>query len=323
MTREEFMAEVFRPSTLDGRCGALLALADARHAQIERIADAARRRAQHREHLLELLDHLDRLQSAPLPPDRGSEPDLTMQRMSLINAGLARWNHLLARLRYVNRARVHRRVHTDFGLRAGPWRDVDHGDLTLVEIDATSQPADSGCRHGREAVLPFIAPRRRAAARAALYKHWLMPARLERRHLRAPHETPLLGQWGVFAARPIASGTCLGAFGGLLLDPVDGFLLRDHRHAISASREPGRVTLNGENVLSLVNTLFEVDAKGVWTGHPATGYNCEMAHFPARLAHGWDVVVVACFASQDIDAGAELRWNYHLGAFPNPIQWQG
>jgi hypothetical protein len=315
MTPDPFIHEVLAPGTPQGRQEALLALIRHRWQDADRTPDADERRRALHAALLALLRQLESLLEA-------ATASADAHLFALVRLGLARWNHLVARFRHAQRHRVQRRVGREAGIHAFPLRDPDHGDVHVLDVDALSQPDAGGHRHPSEPVLPFLDAHVRAKLRAGLYRRWLRPGRLEPRHLRAAHESALLGQWGVFAARPIPAGTCVGVFGGLLLDEVDGFALRSHRHAMSVSAVPGRVAVNGENVLSLVNTLFEADAQGTWVGHPARGYNADMLHFDARLAFGWQARIVAGIATEDIAAGTELRWNYRLGRFPNPIQWQ-
>jgi len=316
MIADPFVREVLQPGTQHGCRRALLGLIDHAWNRACRAPDPSRRRRRQRAALLSLLWRIQALSAA-------GQVECAPWHWEIVLAGLARYNHLLARFRYEHRERVVRRIDRDFGASAFPLRDPDHGELRLVDIPAESRPGDDGRTLSSQCVLPYLEPHVRGRVRAQRCRRWLQPARLERRHLRSTHEAPLLGQWGVFAARRVPAGTCVGVFGGLVLDEADGLALRNHRHAISASAVPGRVTVNGENILSLVNTLFETDEQGVWTGHPATGFNTDMAQFDVRLSHGWDVRIVACVATQDIPAGNELRWSYRLGAFPSIIQRQG
>jgi len=65
--------------------------------------------------------------------------------------------------------------------------------------------------------------------------------------------------------------------------------------------------------MSLMNTLFELDADGRVVGHPADGYNVTGTTHRVTLRHGWHARIHAFRASADIPAGCELRWNYGLG----------
>jgi hypothetical protein len=315
MTREPFVHQVPAPAAFQPRGDRLLDLIERGWEHACRSPDPVHRRLRQRAALMTLLRRIESLAASGGP---AADP----AHWRLVGAGATRWSHLLARFRHEHRERVQRRVDGDFGMRAFPLRDPDHGAARLVDIAPASLPNALGQRLPAQQVLPFLEPHVRGRTRAGLYQRWLVPGRLEAHHLRGEHEGPLLGQWGVFARHAVPAGTCVGVFGGLLLDEADGLALRNHRHALSASATPGVAAINGENILSLVNTLFETDDRGTWTGHPATGYNAEMARFDVRLQHGWDVQVVACVTMQDIPAGHELRWNYRLGHFPNPIQRQ-
>jgi hypothetical protein len=101
-------------------------------------------------------------------------------------------------------------------------------------------------------------------------------------------------------------------YGGLILEPVDIFMLGRYEHMISASDEPGSLCINGETMMSLVNTRFLFDAQGRAAGHPATGYNVEEASFEVRMADQREMVIHAYFAATDIEAGTELRVCYEL-----------
>lgn len=82
---------------------------------------------------------------------------------------------------------------------------------------------------------------------------------------------------------------------------------------MSASDALGQASVNGENIMSLANTLFDVDAQGRVIGHPPTGYNIVAESFRVTPRHGWRARIRAFRAAEDIPAGSELRWNYGLG----------
>ena len=86
--------------------------------------------------------------------------------------------------------------------------------------------------------------------------------------------------------------------------------------------------LSGDNALSRINTIFEYNAAGVPIRQARDGYNVEAAHFRVQTQTENEpvenVILTALFASEDIPAGAELRWNYQYdeptirALFPRP-----
>jgi hypothetical protein len=212
---------------------------------------------------------------------------------------------MLRRFRFRERARVARPAFRIEACGDYPFRDADHGEVRISEV--------LGDAAGYADVEPFTCPGVGRRVRAAACLRWLAPRRVTEADLRSPGERALIGQWGVFARQAIPAGTCLGIYGGLLLDEVDLFLLQDDRYLMSASDVLGQVAVNGENIMSLMNTLFEIDAHDDVTGHPAEGYNVTAASYRVALRHGWQARIRAFRASQDIPAGRELRWNYGLG----------
>ncbi len=62
-----------------------------------------------------------------------------------------------------------------------------------------------------------------------------------------------------------------------------------------------------------MNSLYNLDSEGAWCGHPETGYNVEMATFPACLDTGRKIELRFFVAATDISPGQELRVHYDLG----------
>jgi len=253
-----------------------------------------------------LLNSRDHIMSLMRDDDiDGSSIAERARQLDLVRHGTARWLSTLRQVRFRERARVARRTFNIEACGTYPFRDADHGEIHVHEAhDDSAAFAD---------VEPFICPRVSRRVRAATCLRWLTPKRMTEADLRSPDERALVGQWGLFARTTIPAGTCLGVYGGQLLDDVDVFLLQDDRYLMSASDVLGQVAINGENIMSLMNTLFELDADGRVVGHPADGYNVAGTVHRVTLRHGWRARVHAFHASEDVAAGRELRWNYGLG----------
>lgn len=237
---------------------------------------------------------------------------LAQRRGQTVSAAMASWVSLVKVFRYRERLRIARRTYADGDAGLAAFRDADHGPLRLLSADALSLPLADGSQRPFDAVAPFVESGCSRRARAALYLRWMEPRRIIEADLWDPHEAALVGQRGVFARRPIPAGTCLGVYGGQLLDEVDYFLLQDDRYLMALRSGAGPAFVNGENLMALTNTVFEWDAMGQRGAHPADGYNLVRVLFASKWSHGWHMGMPAFFASQDIPAGTELRWNYDL-----------
>jgi hypothetical protein len=246
---------------------------------------------------------------------------LAHHRLRLVRLGTTHWLARLAQFRAAHEARVRRRDYDDADCGSPPFRDADHGVLELLAADEHSLPDAHGARRAFHEIAPFVDHNASAAQRAALYLDRMGARTLGEADMQSPFERELLGQRGVFARVPLARGTCLGVYGGQLLDEVDQFIVKDDRYlmALRASLPPARLApsqrsaaVNGEGLPSVMNTRFAYDDEGRAVGHPASGFNVERVLFPARLSHGWHIAIPAAFASTDIAAGEELRFNYEL-----------
>lgn len=241
-----------------------------------------------------------------------TETPTLQQRMAFLPAGIQRLQVLRRRMRYEHRLRVPRRPYCDEQCGVYPFRDAAHDMLRVLAARDTSEPTRSGRCYDFANVEPFLRTGLSRPARAALYRSRLMARRLKGADLLSADERQLIGQRGVFATVAIPAGTCLGVYGGQLLRSLDWMLLPDDRYLI-AGTDDGRISIDGESLLSLANTLYTLDANGEIACQPDGGYSCEMARFPARFAHGWEFSIPALFASQDIAPGEELRWHYGIG----------
>ncbi len=300
------------------------------HAKAEHLPTAAERRQALRRHFLwydgvistlaarEGLDRMlaagaSRLNADATPEaSRAEFMDLLQHHVGLVKSASAGSQALLRQVRHRYGDRVQRRDLGDALCGTYPYRDADHGPVHVISAEALSRPSRSGARYRFDDVEPFIRASLDEADRAALYQGRLRVHTMTATDLQSPAERDLVGQRGVFARTDIPAGVCLGVYGGLILDPADTLLLADYSHLISASDEPGRLCVNGENMISLVNTQFLFDAQGRIAGHPDTGYNVEGAAFQVRMADAREMLLYAYFAATPIAADTELRVCYEL-----------
>ncbi|MCM5681462.1 SET domain-containing protein [Schlegelella sp. S2-27] len=241
---------------------------------------------------------------------------LALHRLQLVQSGSGRVFSMLRQVRYRHRHRIVRREYRDEDCGNYPLRDADHPTVHVRSARATSVTSISRRTYAYADVEPYLSPRVSKRARAALYRRRLQARTLTAEDLRSPEEQALIGQRGVFATAPIEPGSCVGVYGGQILDEADGFLAQaaDGRYLINASpNRAGETFINGETLLSLMNTHFLFDDRGEPCGHPPTGYNVECADFLVEAAYGWSLVVYGFFAVTEIRPGDELRWNYRLG----------
>jgi hypothetical protein len=235
--------------------------------------------------------------------------------LPIVQHAIPQLHALHRKVRYLHRERVQRRPFDPAMCGDAPFRDRIREGLHVVDASSHSRPSRTGKVYDFLHVEPFVSSSLRKSRRASLYSH-LQPKRLTLRDMWRPDERTLIGQWGLFASAAIPAGTCIGVCGGQLLDHHDFALLDDSRYLIEASgsQDAGTtVAINGEGLLSLSNTLLLLNNQGQIVGHPAEGYNIEVARFPARLSGGWDSFAIpAMFTLHDIAPGEELRWHYGL-----------
>lgn len=208
-----------------------------------------------------------------------------------------------------------------------PLRDVDGQPMRIRFIQAVGTSPRSASTFKRALVMPFIQWEGFEKV-AALYDEKLRVIRFTSAHQKCPEESALIGQSMVVAARAIRKGEALGVYGGELL-PLhvaeyrgDPYLLDVFTHRWPDTRQGGAVNsrhistdiaLSGDNTLSRINTLFEYE-HGTPVRQASTGYNVEDSGYAVDTQVGDQPMVrlrlTAFFASEDIPAGAELRWNY-------------
>lgn len=271
-----------------------------------------------------------RLYATGAPPDAAgsSQPAITDSELltllrhqaGLIKHGFESNRSLRKQVRHQYRDRVLRQDLGDELCGAYPFRHADHGIVHVSSAATLSRPSRLGIRYPYADVEPFIRASLSQEERAALYQSRLQVQTMTADDLLSFDEQALVGQRGVFARTSIPTGVCLGVYGGQILDPVDVFLLDDFSYIFKASDEPGQICVNGETMMSLVNTRFLFDSQGEIIGHPDSGYNVEEAAFPVSLPDGREMLVHAFFSTTAIAPGTELRFCYHLaGVNGNPI----
>jgi hypothetical protein len=191
-----------------------------------------------------------------------------------------------------------------------PFRDAAQNPIHIVAM--TDRPDRFGACDDprREAVLPFVDPAADEATLGAAYHDRLVCRAITRADLPDPREHVLAGQLGVFAARALRSGECLGVYGGQLLTPAMYFTCADDAFILSAVSGADFAFVDGENILAMANTRLAYDADGLPVAQAGEGYNMKAVRFHVISACGRRFSIGAMFATEDVEAGTELRWNY-------------
>ncbi len=313
MNSDTFFDTVFARDELFGQIEALRTLLNAAMAQAGSIENPPERRRAEMSTLVGFKDMMMRLVDMP-PPEGCSDPvKFAPRRVQLLCAGTDEWVAVLERMRERESAMLERRDYDESHCGDPAYRTADHGPLTLIEASPRSLTSPSGQAYAFASVAPFIEASGNADSRESAYRRWVGQRTMVASDLRDPSEFELIGQRGLFAVADIPAGTCVGVYGGLLLDEVGIFLTAQTRYLLSPPAVNGRrCSINGEGLIALANTLFVLDADGKPCGHPAEGYNMEAAQFDARFNHGWNLRIPAFFTTTDVLAGEELRWNYRL-----------
>ncbi|XBS69644.1 hypothetical protein ABK905_25550 [Acerihabitans sp. KWT182] len=145
-----------------------------------------------------------------------------------------------------------------------PFRDPLGNSLEVHHIAGLSARADSGKHYRSATVLPFVSTAMTGAEREQLFLS-LHCRRISEADV-SPLESSLMGQWGVFAAKSIAKGCCLGVYAGVLVSPLEmgDANLFDHDYIVDLSIKGQPVTyLDSEGILSKINTRFHYDDLGM------------------------------------------------------------
>lgn len=336
MNSEEFLSTVLAPVHPDEQQRVLLSLLDQPYAEAQALPTETERRNAHLKHILRTKEWIEALvgpqllaraadpqaacpSDGPAPTDVGSV-DAMMQRFRLAHAGGTYFFSVLEKVRREYRHRVARQEFRDELCGTYPWRDAQHAALHVRPTCEHSTPSALGHCYPWTLAEPYARVDTAESERAALYQSRLRVRALTSADLQSPNEQGLIGQRGVFAHAHIAAGSCVGVYGGQLLDRADIFILQDDRYLISASSTPGDKGINGENMMAMMNTHYLLDAQDQVVGHPPTGYNVEPAAFAVETLQGEPLIVHAFFATTDIAVGEELRWNYNSGRLASAVQ---
>lgn len=211
-----------------------------------------------------------------------------------------------------------------------PLRDHLDRPIRITELNTLSHAADSGKRYKSDPVKLYIRFGGYEDV-ARLYEEKLQLRQFTEADVTAPGERALIGQSMVVANRKIAAGECIGVYGGNVLPYKKDILVTEGdsfyaRIGMEIKWRQGKwvhvpVTVDGDNILSRINTNFDYDDTGKPIRQASGGYNVETAGFkifvnkPTHIEGGPPVResydLPAVFATQDIPAGTELRVNYH------------
>lgn len=208
-----------------------------------------------------------------------------------------------------------------------PLRDLEGRPMRVRFIESFGTSEHSTARFNKSLIMPFIRWEGFEKV-AALYDDKLEVTAFTAAHQKFPEEAALLGEMTVVTTQAIQKGEPLGVYGGELVPlPVaeirnDPYLLDVFVHKKASSHLSGTLTstqispdvaLSGDNILSRINTLFEYE-HGRPVRQARTGYNVVEAGFTVDTQVGNQPMVrlrlTGFFASEDLNPGTELRWNY-------------
>ncbi|MEQ6350582.1 type III effector protein [Ralstonia pseudosolanacearum] len=193
--------------------------------------------------------------------------------------------------------------------RRYPFRDAAGEPVYVATLAPTGQPAQGSRRYGAEAVWPYLDAEAAPEGLGALYLGRLHCRTMMAADLRDPRESALVGERGVFAARRIERGECLGIYGGRLMTPATYYTCLDDAFVLSTTAEGIESAVDGENILAMANTVFAYEGEHA-VSQAADGYNMEAAVFQTTTRCGRRFAIRAFFATEAVPAGDELRWNY-------------
>lgn len=206
-----------------------------------------------------------------------------------------------------------------------PLRDTDGQPLRIKFIQAVGKSHTSETTVNKYLVLPFIKWQSYEQV-ARLYDEKMEVVTFTAAHQKFPEEASLIGESTVISRKAIRKGDVLGVYGGELLPtPVatvrkDPYLMNvqpKNTPKSDATEHPTMMTrdvmLSGDNITSRINTIFEYE-DGRPVRQAKAGYNVEGAPFDVDVQKGnepWKrMSLCILFASEHINAGDELRWNY-------------
>lgn len=222
-----------------------------------------------------------------------------------------------------------------------PLRKADGTPIEIRELKGiwNSRHTQSSTPYDVAGAWPFVSPSLSEQERAALYSK-LRCVPMDESHLKHINEQVMIdnGDDTVVATEDIPAGACLGAYGGFGLekdfrveypdiDSEDDDPDVDDTYLVGKGRKyEGDIQfVDGNNILSRINTLFKWEGKDV-VAQEKEGYNVRFVDMKAVTKEGKTELITFVFATEDIKAGQQLRVNYHynqqtLGKlFPRTIE---
>ncbi|MBC3362890.1 DUF6543 domain-containing protein [Pseudomonas sp. SWRI154] len=233
-------------------------------------------------------------------------------------------SHMRSEKSYLH-SQNYRRIYDRANNGRYPIRDTDGLPMRIRRIQSLGTSSTSGRTFNKDLVLPYIKWEGYEKV-ARLYEDKLEVVPFTAAHQKFPEEEVLIGQLAVVNKLPLKKGEIIGVYGGELVPlPIAGrrrdpYLLdiqpiEQPSSSSAASPPPVRsdVVLSGDNMLSRMNTVFEYE-NGIPVRQAAAGYNVEPASFNVYTQKGSQpqesMRLTAFFATEDIPANTELRWNY-------------
>ncbi|AEG71845.1 type III effector protein (plasmid) [Ralstonia solanacearum Po82] len=193
--------------------------------------------------------------------------------------------------------------------RRYPFRDAAGNPVYVDTLEPTGRPALGPRSYSADPVRPYLEADATPEVRGAHYHGRLHCRTMTPADLRDPREGALVGERGVFAARRIEAGECLGVYGGRLMTPATHYTCLDDAYVLSTSADGIESSVDGENILAMANTVFAYEGEHA-VSQADDGYTMEAAVFQATTRCGRRLAIRAFFAIETVQAGDELRWNY-------------
>ncbi|MBC8997110.1 hypothetical protein IAI51_11275 [Pseudomonas sp. N40(2020)] len=200
--------------------------------------------------------------------------------------------------------------------------------IRFLESDVTIEPESPHLpveHYKSRQIRPFIRFEGYEAV-ARLYDEKLQLRQFTEADMKVPGERALIGQSMVVANRRIAKGEVVGVYGGTIrsarfLHPTEQvytMIIGMDVVLRSGQLGPGAVAIVGDNIISRMNTNFIYDATGKPVRQARDGYNVKLIGFNVDVQlPGHEVtdlkryLLNTAFATEDIPAGTELRWDYN------------
>jgi hypothetical protein len=231
----------------------------------------------------------------------------------------------LAREKTLNAFRLHTVIHRDYNADnngAYPLLKPDGTAYKIRTIASRSSISETGRFYRSRPVKPFISSTLTAEQRGKLYDP--LEVRLLGSNDLAANEQLLVGQHGVFAARKITAGTCIGVQAGPVFtwenlardygissDEIGWMINTDYLVDLNVWRRSSEgFFLDGNNIISKINSCFRREGGDHWR-QAYGGYNVEVVGFKCELDDRQCIDLAAIFAACNIRAGEELRMSYH------------